>query len=58
MPPRGEEMGRRGRGPRDLGVWGEKACEQDEDGVCVQGPVGEATVARVTGEGLMVDRNG
>lgn len=51
-------MGRRGRGPRDLGVWGEKACEQDEDGVCVQGPVGEATVARVTGEGLMVDRNG
>lgn len=26
-------MGGRGRGPRDLGAWGEEACGQDEDGV-------------------------
>lgn len=31
VPPRGEEMGRRGRGPRDLGAWGQEACGQDED---------------------------
>lgn len=37
-------------------VWGEEACGQDQDGV--QGAVGPATVAGVTGDGLMVDRNG